>query len=153
MVGTMQVSTAGQEGLPLHDILKRTKSPLRGVSALEVYTAYTTLLGKQPPRDEAHRCLYAHSDIELILDKSSVKTYQLRELDEWKKSYPLAYTLSRSDAIKRLVVVGNPGWLSRCSYKRGRLLLCQSDAEQLCLLRKSGYGETPLRWSAPLARV
>ena len=143
---TMNIQTEQEK--TLCEILKEENSPLRGISALEVYSAFTLLLGRQPMRDSKGRCLYAHSDMQLILSKSSLETYRLHELEDWKKRLPLARTLGRTDAIKRLVAIGDAGWLSRCIYERGRLLLCESDAEQLCYLRKSGYAERPAWWSA-----
>ena len=132
--------------LPVSAIIKETKSPLRGVSGLEFFNAYKTLLGREPERNNEGTCIYSYEDVCAVLSEST--EFRLRELEEWKKELPLADSLTRASAIRRLVAIGNSGWLIRCKYTRGKLMLCRADAEQLCYLRKSGYGfERPLRWA------
>jgi|688.fasta_scaffold1437767_1 hypothetical protein len=135
--------------LPLIDLLREKNSPIRGVDPREFYEAYKMAIGKEPDRDHTRRCLYKVSDLPLVLLKTCCESYVLKELEDWKKMLPLADSLGRKDSLKRLVSTGARGWLSRCSYKHGRLLLCEEDAEQLCYTRKNGFQAAPLRWSLP----
>ena len=137
---------------PLSELLREKNHVLRGVSGLEFYEAFLQLCDRLPEKENGFgRCVYNTADLSLVLSRSICPESALKELEQWKKLLPLAPTLTRKNAIKRLIAIGDSGWLQRCSYKRGALLLCEADAEQLCFIRKTGYRETPARWSLPVA--
>ncbi len=137
---------------PLSELLREKNHFLQGVSGLEVYEAFLQFCGRLPEKENGlGRCVYNTADLSLVLSRSICPESDLKELEQWKKLLPLAPTLTRKNAIKRLIAIGGSGWLQRCSYRRGALLLCEADAEQLCFIRKTGYRETPARWSLPVA--
>jgi hypothetical protein len=136
--------------LPLRDLAKEISGLPRCVNGLEVFNAFIYVFGEQPERGEAGLRVYSRQQLELILATSCIESGGLLELEEWRKLVPLSGCATRKDAMTKLAKIGSEGWLQRCSYKRGCLLLCREDAERLCYTRRTGHFALPLRWKIPV---
>jgi hypothetical protein len=134
---------------PLVIAIKQAKCLPPHVSGLEVYNAFKFAFGYPPSRDDEGRCIYTQTQLEIVAATCSIEAIYLSELEQWRKLVPLAGCQSRRAAMHKLSRVGGDGWLLRCSYKRGKLMLCKEDAELLCYVSRNGYGAVPARWSLP----
>ena len=134
---------------PLAIAIKQSKCLSPHVSGLEVYNAFRFAFGYEPERNKEGRCIYTQTQLEIVAETCSIEKIYLSELEQWRKLLPLAGCQSRRAAMHKLSKIGSDGWLLRCSYKRGKLWLCKEDAEQLCCVKRGGYGSVPIRWSLP----
>lgn len=147
----MKETIASQDHFPLADAIKQSKYLPSNVSALEVFNVFKFVFGYAPERNHDGRCVYSFEQLKVLALTSCMDNSGLLELEEWRKLLPLAGCKTRMAAMEKLSRLGIDGWLKRCSYRRGQLLLCKEDAEQLCYVKGSGYRSRPARWSVPVA--
>lgn len=147
----MKETSASSIYLPLAEAIKESKCLPRNVSALELFNAFKSCFGYVPERNEDGRCIYTVEQLEITASVSCLDPSSLLEINEWRKVLPLAGCNTRMAAMEKLARMEVDGWLKRCSYKRGCLLLCEKDAEQLCFVKGNGYRSKPARWSLPVA--
>jgi hypothetical protein len=134
---------------PLRIAINQAKCLPKRISGLEVFNAFKFTFGEVPRRNEDGFCIYTSTQLEIIAQTSSLHCSKLLELEEWRQLVPLVGCASRMAAMNKLARLDIEGWLQRCSYRRGQLLLCKEDAEHLCYVKKSEYKSIPIRWSLP----
>lgn len=147
----MKKVSANSNCLPLTEAIKQSKCLPRNVSALDVFNAFKFSFGYAPRRNENGRCIYSVAELKTVALTSCIKDEELLEINTWRKVLPLAGCNTRMAAMEKLARMEIDGWLIRCSYRRGCLLLCEKDAEQLCFIRESQHKSRPARWSVPVA--
>jgi len=135
--------------LPLRDIAREIKGLPACISGLEVFNAYLSIFGEQPRRGVLGLRVYTRKELERVLETSCIDREELLELEEWRLLVPLSGCKTRTRAMVKLAKMGEDGWLQRCSYKYGQLLLPKQDAERLCYSPKTGRFALPMRWKVP----